>query len=348
MADWEPHVRLILERTLNWIWYRPNPVKWLLWPIGGIYRVATELRRLQYRRGLKSVTALPVPVIVVGNITVGGTGKTPVVIWLATQLEARGYRVGIVSRGYGGSAKNWPQQVDGNSDPEQVGDEPVLLVRATGCPVVVDPNRAVAAQALHATGRVDVILSDDGLQHYALHRSIEIAVVDGNRGIGNGFSLPAGPLREPSARLDDVDAVVVNGGSWERQGAFRAQAVADHVYQAAGTGRKPLQSFRGTRVHAVAGIGHPERFFDLLETAGLDVIRHPMPDHAKLSAANLEFDDASPVLVTEKDAVKCQSHAHANLWCVPIKLELNAEDGERLLQRLVTAMRQRDHSGGSA
>ncbi len=328
-------MRSIIERTLNWIWYRPNPVKWLLWPIGGIYRVVMEIRRLQYRLGLRAVAEVPVPVIVVGNITVGGTGKTPVVIWLATQLTARGYRVGIVSRGYGGSAKDWPRQVDSNSDPERVGDEPVLLARATGCPVVVDPDRAAAAQALFATGQVDVILSDDGLQHYALHRSIEIAVVDGNRGIGNGFSLPAGPLREPKCRLDDVDAVVVNGGSWEHHGAFRAEEVAEHLYQVAGTARKPLQAFRGTKVHAVAGIGHPARFFDLLETAGLDVIRHAMPDHAKLDAENLNFGDSRPVLVTEKDAVKCQSHVHANLWCVPIKLELDAENGERLMQRVL-------------
>ena len=328
-------MRLIFERTFNWIWYQPNPMKWLLWPLGGLFRVVAGCRRLLFRLGLKTTTTLPVPVVVVGNITVGGAGKTPFIIWLASQLKSRGCGVGIVSRGYGGNAGEWPQHVDGDSDVAIVGDEPVLLARATGCPVVVGPNRVAAGQALLATEKLDLILSDDGLQHYALDRTVEIAVVDGDRGLGNGFSLPAGPLREPLSRLDQVDAVVINGGDWRRDGALVAQIVAQPLQQLAGPIQKPLEDLRGTSVHAVAGISNPARFFELLESAGLDVVRHPLPDHAQLTAADLSFDDSLPVLVTEKDAVKCGSFAGDDLWSVPIKLELGSDDAELLMQRLL-------------
>ena len=174
-------------RIFDWTWYHPNPLKWLLWPLGVFYRAAMGIRRVIFQVGIRPVTKLSLPVIVVGNITVGGAGKTPLVIWLAGELQSRGYRVGIVSRGYGGSAKEWPQRVHTNSDPALVGDEPVLLARATGCPVIVGPDRTAAAQSLAATGQVDVLLADDGLQHYALDRTMEIAVIDGERGLGNGF-----------------------------------------------------------------------------------------------------------------------------------------------------------------
>ena len=329
-------MRLILERVLNWIWYRPNLAKWFLWPLGGIYRLAIEIRRLLYQLGLKATTTLSIPVIVVGNITVGGTGKTPFIIWLATELQTRGYRVSIISRGYGGKAENWPQHVDSSSDPQLVGDEPVLLARATGCLVVVAPDRVAAGQALIAKEQIDVILSDDGLQHYPLNRQLEIVVIDGERGFGNGLSLPAGPLREPKSRLGDVDIVIVNDGSWEHKGAFRTKIVAQPVYQIIGSRQKSLEGFRNTTVHAIAGIAHPSRFFDLLEAAGINVIRHPLPDHAKLDAATLAFGDDLPVFVTEKDAVKCQSICHENVWCVPVKLELDAENGDRLIQSILT------------
>ena len=192
----DSRLQRLLTNVTQWVWYYPNPVKWVLWPLSGIYRVAVEIRLLCFRLGFKPVTTLPVPVIVVGNLSVGGTGKTPFVIWLAAELQARGYRVGIVSRGYGGNSEEWPQHVKASSDPALVGDEPILLARATGCPVVVDPDRVAGAQALLAADAVDVLLSDDGLQHYALGRTMEIAVVDGERALGNGFCLPAGPLRE--------------------------------------------------------------------------------------------------------------------------------------------------------
>ena len=331
-------MRLIFESAFDWIWYRPNQIKWLLWPLASIYRVAMGIRRLQYRLGLKPVVTLPVPVIIVGNITVGGTGKTPLVVWLASELQTRGYRVGIVSRGYGGNATDWPQQVWNTSDPLQVGDEPVLLARVTGCPVAVGPDRVAAAQMLLATEQVDVIVTDDGLQHYALNRIMEVVVVDGERGLGNGLFLPAGPLREPKSRIDDVDAVVVNGGNWGHDGAFRAQAEAQQLYQVAGSDQRSLREFRGTRVHAVAGISNPAKFFNLLKKAGVDVLPHPLPDHAKLDITSLNFGDSLPIMVTEKDAVKCQSFAHENVWCVPIKLTFDVRHGDLLMKRVLASL----------
>lgn len=322
-------------RVCDWVWYRPNPAKWLLWPLGGVYGAVMAVRRGLYRRGIRAVTTMPLPVIVVGNLTVGGTGKTPLVIWLAGQLQARDYRVGIVSRGYGGTAAAWPQQVRGNSDPALVGDEPVLLARATACPVMVGPDRVAAARALIAAEPLDVLLADDGLQHYALGRNLEIVVVDGERGLGNGLCLPAGPLREFKRRAAQADAVVVNGGGWGHPGVFRAQPVAQRLHEVAGSAQASLEAFAGTPVHAVAGIGNPQRFFDLLAAADVDVLPHPLPDHARLSREDLQFDDAHPVFVTEKDAVKCEPFAGRNVWCVPVKLVFSAEDGERLMRRVL-------------
>jgi len=329
---------LVSIRILERIWYRPNPLQWLLRPLSWIYRVVVSVRRLAYRLGFKSVTRLPVPVIVVGNLSVGGTGKTPCIIWLASELEVRDYRVGVISRGYGGGAAEWPQRVEPSSDPAVVGDEPVLLSRVTNCPVVVGPDRVAAAQALLGQAKVDVLLSDDGLQHHALGRTFEIVVIDGDRGLGNGLCLPAGPLREPASRLGTVNAVVVNGGCWGDAGVFRASAVSQPVYQIVSGDRRSLATFGGTEVHAVAGIGNPQRFFRLLEDANVEVIPHPLPDHAPLAPADLQFGDARPVLVTEKDAVKCQAFAGENVWCVPVELAFEGEDGERLMQRVVRSL----------
>ena len=333
-----------LSRCLDRIWYQPNPWRWLLAPLALCYRWITDLRRLLYRWGIRPVTVLPVPVVVVGNLTVGGTGKTPLVIWLAEELRQRGLSVGIVSRGYGGRAGRWPQAVDANSDPSLVGDEPVMLTRATNCPVSVGPNRVKAARALLAREQVDVLLADDGLQHLALGRIMEIVVVDGERGLGNGLCLPAGPLRERRDRLARVSAVVVNGGDWRPdEGArdtFRATMQAQHVSRLTGSARRSLGSFRGKSVHAVAAIGHPERFFRMLEAAGLKVIAHPLPDHASIDAADLQFDDSRPVLVTEKDAVKCERIAHDDVWSVSVKLSFEPEASDGLLTLVAKHMEE--------
>jgi tetraacyldisaccharide 4'-kinase len=318
-----------LSRLLEAIWYRGHWAKWILRPFCPLYVAAAAARR---KRDEQKRVDFEVPVIVVGNITVGGTGKTPLVMWLAARLSERGYRPGIVCSGYRGQAKSWPQRVTADSEPDEVGDEAVLLARRVRCPVVAGPDRVADVEELVAGGAVDVVISDDGLQHYRLGRSIEIAVVDGIRGLGNGLCLPAGPLREPAARLREVDAIVVNGGKWGHAGVFRAEVLPTGVRQTATGAMKTLKDFEDEEVHAVAAIGHPDRFFTLLENHGLVVEPHALPDHAPLSAADLRFEDEHPVFITEKDEVKCKGFAEDNVWCVVVDLKLGEQDAERLLR----------------
>lgn len=328
-------MRRHLTRLFNAIWYGGNPLGWLLWPVAALYRTAAVLRRALYRRGVLHSVDPGVPVVVVGNLTVGGTGKTPCVVWLANTLEKRGLSVGIVTRGYGGKTSDWPQWVTGASDPGEVGDEPVLLAQRTGSPVAAGPDRVEAAQFLLERCKVDVVLADDGLQHYRLARRVEIAVVDGQRGLGNGLCLPAGPLREPPQRLDSVDAIVVNSGAWERGGAYGARLAPVRVDRLADGETRSLDDFMGSAVHAVAGIGHPERFFALLESAGITVDPRPLADHATIGESDLGFDDAAPVLITEKDAVKCRGFAPGNVWAVIVDLAFDGDDGDRLTRLLM-------------
>lgn len=332
---------------MDWqrVWYGNSPWALLLAPAAGLYRGAITLRSLAYRRGLRAVERLPVPVIVVGNLTVGGTGKTPLTIWIAERLRAAGRTPGIVLRGYGGSARSWPQQVRGDGDPYAAGDEAVLLARRTGCPVVAAPDRVAAARALLATADCDVLLADDGLQHRRLGRDVEIVVVDGVRRFGNGRCLPAGPLREPLSRLRSVDFVVVNGGpalgaEW---GMRLEPGAARNLVDGSA---RPLADFRTAgEVHAVAGIGHPERFFAALEGAGLRLRRHPFPDHHPFGAADLEFGDERPVLMTEKDAVKCERHARPHHWFVPVNAVPDPRLGEALLSRIGGARAGQEAAG---
>jgi tetraacyldisaccharide 4'-kinase len=290
---------------------------------------------MAYRRGWRPVVESPVPVIVVGNVSVGGPGKTPFVIWLAEELKQRGRRVGIVTRGDRGKGTEWPRTVAPDSDPEEVGDEPVLLARRTGCPVVAGPDRVACVEALLKKARVDVVLSDDGLQHYRLGRSFEIAVVDGARGMGNGLCLPAGPLREPVSRLREVDAIVVNGGEWGHAGVFRAAAVVTKVYHLKDGALRTLESFRSEPVHAVAGIGNPQRFFDLLLDADLEVEAHPLADHAEIGPEQLTFDEPGAVLITEKDAVKCEHLKLDGVWCVVVDFQFDADSAARLMRLIL-------------
>lgn len=320
---------------MNWLekrWYSSNP-SILLLPFEWLFRLLVALRRLAFRLGLMPSYAVTVPVIVVGNISVGGTGKTPLVIWLVSLLQKAGYRPGIVSRGYGGKAERWPQQVRPDSDPVMVGDEPVMLAQRCACPIIAAPDRVAAANALLNHSKCDLIITDDGLQHYRLKRDIEIVVIDGERRFGNGHCLPAGPLREPQARLNDVDFVVANGLAG--RGEFAMSLEEAGLRSLANDGGVAIfDEFVGQRVHALAGIGNPQRFFQLLRSRGLEVIEHSFPDHHNYQPQDLDFDDALPILMTEKDAVKCRRFANRQMWYVPINAHLPEPIALRLLQML--------------
>lgn len=323
---------------LEKIWYGNRFLALPLLPFSGLFALLSGVRRLLYLSGLKKVHRFDVPVIVVGNITVGGTGKTPLVIWLCRHLKSLGYRPGIVSRGFGGRASHWPQQVRPDSDPVMVGDEAVLLARRSGCPMCVAPDRPAAVRALLEHTDCDIVVSDDGLQHLALGRNLEIAVVDGQRGLGNGFLLPAGPLREPPGRLRRTDLVISNGPRWRDVPAMqlvRPRLVP--LLEGEQARARPLDALAGRRVHAIAGIGNPQRFFDLLTAHGIEVIPHVFPDHHAYRRIDLWFEPELPVLMTEKDAVKCQRFGRRNHWVVQIDMQPDAEfiNGlDRLLKEL--------------
>jgi tetraacyldisaccharide 4'-kinase len=312
-------------------WYEgARPPLWT-WPLGRLFCALAGLRRWAYTKGLASVHRMPVPVIVVGNIAVGGTGKTPLVIWLAGWLRARGWRPGIVSRGYKGQAERWPLPVSADSSPHLVGDEPVLIARRTGCPLWVGPDRVDAARALLAAAECDIILSDDGLQHYRLGRDLEIAVIDGERRLGNRRCLPAGPLREAPGRLDAVDLLVCNGGQPQTREFGMALRPGALVNLRRPDRERELASLVGQRVLALAGIGNPGRFFALLRGAGLEVEERAFPDHHEYRARDLPSEaDPRALLMTEKDAVKLAGMARNNDWCLPVKAELDPVFEHRL------------------
>lgn len=310
-----------LEARLERIWYENPPLARLLAPLGWLYGCGMLLLRLVYRAGILPARQVRVPVIVVGNITVGGTGKTPLVIWLCEFLKAQGHRPGVISRGYGGLESRKPQQVRPDSDPSIVGDEPLLISRRTGVPVAIAVDRYIAARQLLEHTDCDFLICDDGLQHLGLDRDLEIAVVDGDRLFGNRRCLPAGPLREFASRLDSVDMVVMNGGN---AGRFHLMEMDPYDLRAVGDPRRsqPASLFSGQSVHAVAGIGNPGRFFRQLRLLGIDPLRHEFPDHHPFQPGDLDFNDDLPVVMTEKDAVKCQRFAHPNWWYQPVTARL--------------------------
>jgi len=321
-------------KRLDYYWYNNSLVTLLMLPVSWLFCFVVIVRRALYRLGMLKVHQMSVPVIVVGNISVGGTGKTPLVTWLVEVLRTHGYAPGIVSRGYGGQASHWPQQVRADSDPHMVGDEAVLLSRRCHCPMAVGPDRVAAGEALLAYTECDVIVSDDGLQHYALGRDMEIAVVDGVRRFGNQHCLPAGPLREPLARLATVDAVVTNGVPGGRE--YRMDLVPGSLRNLSNKQSAPLSQFAGQTVHAIAGIGNPQRFFRQLEGQGITVIKHPFADHHPFVREDIVFDDALPVLMTEKDAVKCQAFADERHWCVPV----DAKVDERIIPLILRLIKR--------
>ena len=317
-------------------WSGRGAFAWLLWPASLAFGIVVVVRRFLYRIKVLGSIHPGIPVIVVGNLTVGGSGKTPLVLRIVEILREHGWKPGIVSRGYGGSAAaegGHPQEANIASDPGEVGDEPILLARRSGCPVWVAPDRVAACSALREKHpECDVIVTDDGLQHYALARDVEICVVDG-RGFGNGFLMPAGPLRETPSRLRSVDAVVTHG----------AKGVAGHDMRLEGDKLvnlsnardiRPAKSFAGQKVHAVAGIGDPKRFFLDLARFGMKPVPHPFPDHHPFTAGDLDFGDAAPVVMTEKDAVKCRRLAKAHYWVFPVSASLDPAFERWLLKKL--------------
>jgi len=308
-------------------WYKPSLFCYLLAPFAGLYYLITTIRYLFYKYNIKKVTKFDIPIIIVGNITVGGTGKTPLVIWLAELLHNHGFNPSIVSRGYGGHNTIYPCEVNNASNVAHVGDEALLIKRRTQCPMIVAPNRVKAVQKLLEISNCDIVISDDGLQHYALGRDIEIAVIDAERRFGNGFCLPAGPLREPIKRLQRVDFIVENGKSM--------QLLTNKLYNIANPNlTKSLCDFKGKTVHAIAGIGNPQRFFNMLRSNDINVIEYPFPDHYTYRSRDLTFNDKLPVLMTEKDAIKCEQFANQKYWCVPVSAEPDKQFVETFLLKL--------------
>lgn len=320
------------QADIDRIWYGGQPVPMWMRLLVPVYRILRAVDRWSWQSTLRSPTRLAVPVIVVGNITAGGTGKTPLVLALVDALRARGWTPGVVSRGYGGSAKS-PILLDDAPDPAVVGDEPSLIRRRAGVPVAVGKNRVDAASVLLGAG-VDVILADDGLQNPSLARDIEICVIDGERRLGNGRLLPTGPLRESAERLGQVDFVVCNGGQ-ARASEIPMRLLGNIASRVDGSDLpRPLAAFADQPVHAVAGIGNPGRFFASLRRHGIEVIEHSFTDHHALIAADLDFADALPILMTEKDAVKCVSFADSRCWQVPVNAELADSFFDAVDQRL--------------
>lgn len=310
-----------LQQRIGRIWYGGAPVPWWLAALVPLYRLLVAIRWLPYAIGWRRPARIEVPLVCVGNIVAGGSGKTPLVIALVEALQARGWRPGVVSRGYGGSARE-PRLLGPDSTADEVGDEPVLIARRAGVPVAVGRNRVEAAKLLVGQG-VNCVVADDGLQNPAFHRDLEICVVDGRRRFGNGRLLPAGPLREPQARWAAYALRVCNGG--DPQGDEVAmQLCGEQALALHGNEARPLEAFCGTTVHAVAAIGDPQRFFDALRARGIEVLAHPFADHHAFVPSDLEFGDAHPVLMTEKDAVKCLRFARAGLWQVAVTAVLPA------------------------
>ncbi|EIC20603.1 tetraacyldisaccharide 4'-kinase [Thiorhodovibrio frisius] len=317
-----------LSTQLQALWYGPaHPFVRLLAPLGwlycGIAAARAALWRWRWRQPPEAEQRIPAPVIVVGNLTVGGTGKTPLVLWLAQHLRERGWRPGILTRGYRGQSQGEPRQVPADGDPRDHGDEPVLLAARSGCPVMAGADRVAAAQRLVSECGCNLLLADDGLQHYRLRRNLEILLVDGRRGFGNRRCLPAGPLREPFTRARRADILLTNGGAEDGQPRMelrpqRALNLADSRQTRA------LAQFIGSPVAAVAGIGHPEQFFALLERQGLRITRLPYPDHHGFTREDCLQWPQGPVLMTEKDAVKCRAFAERRHWYLPVTAVPNA------------------------
>lgn len=323
------------------IWSGKSSLYLLLVPLSGLYGLVSGAIRLSYRLGLRNAWRAPMPVVVVGNLTAGGNGKTPIVIWLVEQLQQRGVRVGVVSRGYGGKAAAYPLVLNAHTAPSEAGDEPVLIFQRTGAPVAVSPKRGDAVKALLKSAAPQIIITDDGLQHYALASDKKIVVIDGVRRFGNGWWLPAGPMRERAGRLRNVDAVIVNGGG-PQAGEIAMRLEPGLAINVLSAERRPLTDF--SNVVAMAGIGHPPRFFSTLAQCGIKPVKTvALADHQAMTEQdmlNIASADQT-VLMTEKDAVKCRAFAegHANWWYLPVDAKLASPLAETLLKELLGLVR---------
>lgn len=317
-------------------WYRGVWWLWLLRPLECLFRTLSAARRWAYRSGLWQTYSASRPVVVVGNITVGGTGKTPIVIALVESLQRAGLRPGVVSRGYGATGSEFPYRVTADSLASDCGDEPLLIFRRTSCPCVVDPDRGAAVARLLEEDSIDIIISDDGLQHYALARDLEIAVIDAAAGLGNGFCLPAGPLREPRSRLGQVDFILYRGSEDAATGVRYTPSALVNIN--GGESRAFSPHTLGADVFAVAGIGQPEQFFELLKQQGFAPQTRSYPDHHRFSREDLAAFSGRPVIMTEKDAVKCRGLVADNAWYLRIDAQLPAP----LLSAVETLARRAD------
>lgn len=323
-----------VDAALQRIWYRGSPLQWLLLPLALLFAAVSRLRRAAYVLGWMPSERVARPVIVIGNITVGGTGKTPLIIWLANRLQEQGLKAAVITRGYGGSGTRWPRRIDAGSNAREVGDEAVVIARSTVAIVVADPDRVAAARFAVELG-AQVILTDDGLQHYRLQRDAEIAVVDASRLFGNGLPLPAGPLREPRSRLRHVSLVALN----RREPALQSHwpggiefevTLQDARNQVTGE-RRPISFWAGQPVHVVTAIGNPQAFVRALNARGLRTTVRLQRDHAVLTPGDVTFGDALPVLMTEKDAVKCHAFADSRHWVVGAEVVMTPDAAQRLL-----------------
>lgn len=326
-------IKLIVPK----FWQRRNIISYLLLPFSLIYRFVFNCYQFYCKF---STTNFSVPIIVAGNITVGGTGKTPLVIYLVELLKSQGYHPGVVSRGYGREKKGLQHVKPGVSISSEVGDEAILIARRAQCPIVVDNDRVAAVSELLSVYNCDVVISDDGLQHYMLHRLVEIALIDAEFGVGNGFCLPAGPLREPVNRLKKVNFLVKNFNTnlsakpspGKHRLTLRPSSFLRQVKNPDIT--RDIEHFKGHIIHAVAGIGRPERFFATLRELGLDIIEHSFPDHYTFSADDFAFGDKKIVIMTEKDAIKCDTTGHENFWYLEVVAELDSDFDSELLSSL--------------
>jgi len=331
---------LAADQSRPWlerVWYAGAASGVWLIPFGWLFGLATALRRALFRSGMLPSFAVSTPVVVVGNLTVGGTGKTPLVIWLVEELARRGFRPGVVTRGYGGSILG-PAIVTPSMTAGECGDEPLLIAARTHRTVVVARDRVAGARLVTECG-ADVVIADDGLQHYRLRRNCEIVVLDGERRLGNERQLPAGPLREPASRLGSADAVVVNSGT-AGPGELTMRLVGGNARSLKDGTERRLESFAGTAVHAVAGIGNPQRFFTSLRAKGLKLFEHAFPDHHNFQPGELDFPDSLPVLMTEKDAVKCRTFARDGWWSAPVSAEFETLAAESLMTLVLEKIRR--------